>query len=360
MKRHTVSLITAFILILTACEEGPRVVLDPDYEMDAFIPTQLSVYTPLPSELEPTPTRVPFLISGTRYRLPSNAMSFYPPVIWEVNSENSQYVKYVSRDKRAFFEAGYESTGYDLALESFVNYVDNAINALYGKTEQFEIVEDTKNSDRRLITSQFINNGLVWKTRDVFIQKNFVVYFFSFHALEADWDHYLPGFIEIYESLEPTTGLVTSDDLYEFTTVYTDPGNVFQVRKPIGWGASDIIIINEETQNVVLSAPDGLASFQIFIHSSQEALTPENIGQTAIGILREFVAADMAFIDNQLLPDGRIRMDWISSDSDSSGFAFFWLEKFELYVICFSQRDIREGIYRQANYQIGDSFRFLN
>jgi hypothetical protein len=31
--------------------------LDPDYEMDVFIPTHPSVYTPAPSELEPTPTK---------------------------------------------------------------------------------------------------------------------------------------------------------------------------------------------------------------------------------------------------------------------------------------------------------------
>jgi hypothetical protein len=281
-------------------------------------------------------------------------------VIWEIDTENPHYVKYVSWDQRAFFEAGYESTGYDLAPESFVNYVDNAINALYGKAEQFEVLEDIVDSNRRIITSEFFNNGLVWKTRDVFIQRNFVVYFFSFHTLEADWDHYLPGFIEIYESLEPTTSLVTSNELYEFTTVYTDPGDIFHVRKPIGWSASEVTTINDETQIATLAAPDGLASFEIFIHSSQESLTPENIGQTAIGILREFVAKDMSFTDNQLLPDGRIRLDWVSSETDSSGFAFFWLEEFELYVICFSQDDIREGIYRQANYQIGDSLRFLN
>jgi len=360
MKKNRGFLFILMILFLGGCGEGPRVILDPDYEIDAFLPTQESVYTPAPSDPEPTPTRPPFLISGTRYYLPTNAMSFTPPVIWVIDNESVNYVKYISRDKRAFFEAGYESTGYDLAPDAFDSYVDNAIKALYGKTEQFEILDDINEADRRIITTQFVNNGLVWKTRDVFIQQNFVVYFFSFHALLADWEYYLPGFIEIYESLEPTTRLVTNNELYEFTTLYTDPGNVFQVRKPIGWGVSDAISMDSNTRSAEIWAPDRLAAFKMYIHSPQEALTPENVGQTAIDLLRQQVAGDMTFTGDTILSDGRIRLDWVSSDQDSSGFAFFWLEGFDLYVICFVQNDGREGIYRQANYQIGDSFRFIN
>ncbi len=353
-------MLTLMLVTAAGCEDGGRVILDPNYEIDDFAPTRDTVYTPAPSEPEPTPTRPPFLISGTRYSLPSGAMSFTPPVIWEIDTEIDNYSKFISRDKHAFFEAGYESTGYDLPKEAFDFYVDNAIAALYGKSDQFEVLDDTTDDGSRTITAQFLNNGLLWKTRDVFVQRNYAVYFFSFHALSTDWDYYLPGFVEIYESLETITKFVTDDFLYEFTTIHADPGKVFRVRKPIGWGVSDIEKIDSETEIEILRSPDGLANLQIIIHKPQEPLTPDNLGQTAAKLLRENIAEDLEFTAFLLLPDGRIRQDWVSSENGSSGFSFFWLQNFDLYVICFSQDNQKEGIYTQANYQIGDSFKFLN
>ena len=359
-KKILTTLLMLTMVFAAGCEEGPRVILAPEYEMDAYAPTAVSDYTPAPSDPKPTPTMPPFSISSTIYTLPSSAMSFRPPLIWEKETENANYVKFISRDKRAFFEAGYESTGYDLDQEAFDRYVDNAISALYAQSEQFTVTEDTREDGRRVVTSQFLNNGLVWKTRDVFIQKNFVVYFFSFHTLQADWEYYLPGFEQIYASLESNTRFVTTDDLYEFTTIYVDPGNAFRVRKPIGWSASGVVTISEETESEILEAPDGLASFRVLIHKPSEPLTPENVGQTATVLLRENIAEDMAFTYDQILPDGRIRLDWTSSSISSRGFSFFWLEKFDLYVISFWQDNSKEGIYQQANYQIGDSFKFLD
>lgn len=358
-RKILITLILLTMFFTAGCEEGPRVILAPDYEMDEYAPTAISEYTPAPSDPKPTPTMPPFSISSSMYTLPSGAMSFRPPLIWEKHTENTNYAKFISRDKRAFFEAGYESTGYDLDQEAFDRYVDNAINALYAQSEQFTVKEDIQETGRRVITSQFLMNGLVWKTRDVFIQKNYVVYFFSFHALQADWEYYLPGFEQIYSSLESNTRFVTTDDLYEFTTVYVDPGNIFRVRKPIGWSASGVVTISEGTKSEVLEAPDGLAFFRVLIHQPSEPLTPSNVGQTAIALLREVIAEDMAFTNDQILPDGRIRLNWTASSIVSRGFSFFWLEGYDLYVISFWQDNSKEGIYQQANFQIGDSFKFL-
>lgn len=359
-NKKPVIVLALLMLFVSGCEEGPRVILAPDYEIDEFAPTQVFDYTPAPSDPEPTPTPPPFTISGKTYSLPSNAMSFLPPLLWEIDAESDNYVKYISRDKRAFFEAGFESTGYDLDAEAFENYVDNAIAALYAQSEQFEILEDSGEVGQRMITSQFNQNGLVWKTRDVYVQRNFVIYFFSFHTLENDWDYYLPGFIQIYESLETITRYVTNDQLNEFTTIYVDPSNTFRVRKPIGWSVSGPLPIDAETETEILQSPDGLAAFQTIIHKPKDVLTPDNLGQTASALLHEIIAEDMEFVEFLLLPDGRIRQDWVSDANGSSGFSFFWIEQYDLYVICFSQDNEKEGVYQQANYQIGDSFKFLH
>jgi len=357
----TATLISLIIIqiLLFGCLDGPRVILAPDYEVEEYVQATVSNYTPAPSDLRPTPTLPPFSIANDSYTLSSQAMSFLPPTIWKIDKENVNYVKFKSRDQRAWFEAGYESTGYDLEPEAFKNYTDNALASLYGRSEDFEIVEDMEIGVRRVITSRFMNNGLTWYAFDAYIQRNFVIYFFSFHTLESEWDYYQHGFMEIYESLETKTGYVDNDQLYEFTSIYIDPGNVFRVRKPIGWGVSGVEEIDDKTQIESIQSPDGLASMRTIIYSSESELTPDNIGQTAIGLLREIIAEDMVFTGDQVLPDGRIRLNWVSAATNTSGFSFFWLNEFDLYLLSFIHDIEKEGICQQANYQIGDSFFFI-
>lgn len=105
MQRKILITLLMLTMVFTAgCEEGPRVILAPDYEMDEYAPTAVSDYTPAPSDPKPTPTMPPFSISSTIYTLPSSAMSFQPPLIWEKNTENANYVKFISRDKRAYLK----------------------------------------------------------------------------------------------------------------------------------------------------------------------------------------------------------------------------------------------------------------
>ena len=98
MKR-TLTIIETVLaaLIIAGCADGgPRVMLDPDYEMDDFVPTQESHYTPEPTKPKPTPTQPPFMISKDAFTFPTSAMAFYPPVFWNLDKQTANYVKYIS------------------------------------------------------------------------------------------------------------------------------------------------------------------------------------------------------------------------------------------------------------------------
>lgn len=76
-------------------------------------------------------------------------------------------------------------------------------------------------------------------------------------------------------------------------------------------------------------------------------------------MLREIIAEELECVEVRLLPDGRIRQDWVPGADGHGGFSFFWLEQHDLYVI-FISRDNNQSVYQPAKYQIRDSFRFSN
>ncbi len=106
------------IVSLTACASEPRVKMAPGYEdTPTPIGAQANVMgTPEPTEIPPTPTPEPLQLDNNLYTLSSKAMSFKPPVGWTAASESSNYVRFEAPDKRAWMEAAFESSGYELKL----------------------------------------------------------------------------------------------------------------------------------------------------------------------------------------------------------------------------------------------------
>ncbi|MDO9546802.1 MAG: hypothetical protein Q7J07_08665 [Pelolinea sp.] len=342
--------------------DTPRVIMAPGYEPTAtdFPKLFVDIGTPIPTSIPPTPTIPPLLTDNVVYTLPSQALYFYPLVGWLKQNENPSYVKFDSPDKAAWFEATLETTGYTLEDHVFSTYTENLITALYSGLEEFEIVEKTTGGVRAEFTSRFVQNGKTWYALDTFIQRNEVVYTLSFHALESVWDVYLPSFRSVYESAETQTGYVSSDLIYQFMRSYSDPKNVFNVSIPMGWQVAEAEEIADKMIVESVFSPDNQAEVQTAIFASEKVLTPDDIGQTAIGLMKELVATDIRITQSDVLQDGRIRLDWVSNSTGKSGFTFFWLNGTDLYLLTFMQDNQHSEIYQRMLYAIGDTFQFVN
>ena len=363
MKKIIIWLTAGLVLILglTACKRGPRVIMAPGYEQNpafgssdggetvAVIPTE----DPAEDEVEAE------IIPENVYLLSSRLLSFVPIQGWINENDKPNYVKFREETGEAWFEVAIETTGYTLDEGGFDNYASNLHYSLYAEADEFIIDESISDEGERRFLATFILNGVQWKTLDIIIQRNEIIYLLSFHAPAELWDDYSPQFIDVYESLTLYTGYGSSGDyLYAFSKTYRDPGEVFAVRRPMGWAVTGVEIIGGRTRRQAIVSPDGKSQMLLMIYDAEVELTSYNIGQTAIGLLRELIIDDLTIESDGILDDGRIRLDWISPSTNATGFSFFWLNNPDLYLLTFMHDNHYPGVNQEINYRIGDSFRF--
>ena len=347
---------------ITSCESGPRVQMAPGYET---APTRVDANanvmgTPDPSPVPPTPTPEPLTLDDTQYTHASRTFSLYVPQGWKKVSEDNDYVKFEALDQKAWLEAVVESTGYQLAQEDLLNYINSTMAFLYNGVEGFEVLESQVEEGRAAFTSTFRRNGAIWFVYDVFIQRSQAIYAMSFWAYEQVWDAYRPGFEEIAASLETNTGYVTDEMLYTQKRAYTSPNNQFLLEEiPLGWTfnlGQDLI---EGAIVDVIESPDGQAAVQIAAYDGTEDLLTVDIGQISIPIIKELNGEDIRIRANEVLNDSRIRTDWQIDAEGVYGFSFFWQDESIVYVLTLRYSDEKTGAYQTMAYIIGDSFSFL-
>ena len=365
MKKILVLLSIGMMLVvgLSACKMGTRVIMAPGYEQNpAFgssdegeaveiVPTEES------AEAEPDAEVIP----ENAYLLSSRLLSFVPVQDWINENDRPNYVKFSEEGGEGWFEVAIETTGYTLDETGFDNYASNLHYSLYAETDEFIIEESIKEEGEQRFLATFFLNEVQWKTLDIIIQRNEIIYLLSFHAPAELWEEYYPQFIDVSESLTLYTGYGSSGDyLYAFSKTYRDPGEAFLVRRPMGWSVTGVEIIGGRTRRQAIVSPDGKSQMLLMIYDAEVELTSYNIGQTAIGLLRELIIDDLAIESDGILDDGRIRLDWISPSTNATGFSFFWLNNPDLYLLTFMHDNHYPGVNQEINYRIGDSFRFTS
>ena len=345
-------------LLLASCESGPRVQMAPGYETT---PTRQEVQanlmgTPEPTPIPPTPTPKPLVLDDTFYSLPSNAFRLQTPQGWLLISEDTDYVRFESSNQKAWFEAAVESSGYPLPQEDLETYMENMLVSLYRGVGSFELLEKQVDEGQATYISTFQKDDLTWIAQDVFIQREHAIYALSFQALDMVWEAYQPGFQAVVDSLETKTGYVTDEMIYTFRHSYKAPNNQFGLEIPLGWTSATGQDTVEGAVFDEISAPDGQASVEIVAYDGEEDLKTLDIGQVAIGIIKDLDGRDLRSRDASPLNDGRIRLDWQIDSKDMSGFSFFWQDNNIVYILTFKYYNQSSGVYQNVLYTIGDSF----
>jgi hypothetical protein len=342
-----------------ACSGGPRVKMAPGY---ATTPTRQDMEvnlmgTPEATAILPTPTPEPLQLDDTLYDLPSKALSLNIPQGWKKADENATYVRFEALDRKAWLEAAVESTGYQLSQEDFETYVTSMMTSLYSGVEEYESLDSDVDEGQVIYTSTIRKDGVQWFTYDVFIQRSYAIYSLSFQAYELVWQAYAPGFEAVVDSLEPRTGYVTDEMIYRFVRPYVSPNSQFILGEvPMGWtfgiGQEDLIagaVVD------IIDSPDGQATVEIISYPDESG---QDIGITAIGMMKELDGQNIRIRANEVLRDGRVRSDWQNDSDGTRGFSFFWQDNSVVYVLTFKYRDEDTGAYQQVSYNIGDTFSF--
>jgi hypothetical protein len=347
------------ILLLNACESGPRVRMAPGFEQTT-VPrdSQANVMgTPIPTQIPPTPTVAPLILDNTLYTDPSRTLSFYPPLSWDLVTESEGYVKFARPDGTAWFEGAVESTGYALTSQDYLVYVDSLLGSLYGNTKEYQLIERNELTDRIVVTSSFMKAEQQWYAMDFFLQRDRAVYALSFQAHESVWDVYKDSFSQIIDRVRTQTGYLKDDLLYIFRKPHKAPGSIFEIFIPLGW---ELTLDQESyTDGVVevISSPDGEANIEIIMLNAGQRLANTDIGQASIAILKERISRNLKIIGEDVLQDGRIRVDWRVDNTGEAGYTFFWVNGNVMVILTYRYTDDHTGLYRGLLDTIGNSFR---
>jgi hypothetical protein len=350
------------ILLLTACESGPRVQMAPGFEQTtAPIDSQANVLgTPVPTLVPPTPTVPPLVLDNTLYTDPSRTLSFYPPLGWDLITETEGYVKFTRSDGTAWFEGAVESTGYTIKTQDYLVYVDSLLDSLYGNTKDYQLIERKELEDRIIVSSSFMKGEQQWYAMDFFLQRDRAVYALSFQAHESVWNEYKDRFSQIINRVQTQTGYLKDDLLYIFRKSHKAPGGGFQIFIPLGWS----LTLDQETYPdgviEVISSPDGEANIEITALDAARRLANTDIGQVSIAILKERISRNLKIVGEDVLLDGRIRIDWRVDNTGEAGSTFFWVNGKLMYILTYRYTNDHAGLYRSLLFNIGDSLNFID
>lgn len=350
----------AAVLLLAACAGGPRVKMAPGYETT---PTREAVQanvlgTPEPTAIPPTPTPQPLTLDDAAYSLPSKALSFRPPLGWQMASEDVDYVRFIAPDQRAWMEAAVESSGYALEQADFEKYTQNMLVSLYLNTDFHQVLDSRVEEGQAAFTSSLVREGVFWFEYDVFIQRGEAIYSFSFQTLDMLWDAYLPGFQAVTESMQTSTGYVNADMIYSFMRSYAAPNKQFTLTIPMSWTFELGQTLANGTQVDSASAPDGQAAVHITAFDGTQDLKSLDVGQVSIPVVKQMESQDLRITSTDLLNDGRIRINWEVDADGMRGFSFFWQENNIVYILTLKYADQYSGTFKEVMDNIGDSFRF--
>ncbi len=348
------------VLFLTSCESGPRVRMAPGYDQT---PTpreaQANVSgTPFPTPVPPTPTVVPLRLDNQIYTDPSLTLSFFPPQGWSLTAETDGYVKFTRPDGAAWFEGAVESTGYTLSKEDYLRYVENLLLSLYSSTKEYKEIDRQELLDRIIVTSSFMKNDQQWNAMDFFLQREHAVYALSFQAHESVWNAYKDRFSQIIDQVRTQTGYMKDNLLYKFRKPYSAPGGGFEIYVPLGWGLTRDQGTYPDGVIEQISSPDGEANIDVIALDATQRLADTDIGQVSIAILKERIADDLRITSDNVLMDGRIRIDWVVDRTGEAGYTFFWVNGNILYILTYRYTDDHAGLYHNLLIDIGDSLNF--
>lgn len=348
-------------LALAGCAGGPRVKMAPGYEKT---PTRAQAQsnlmgTPEATAVPPTPTPAPLALDNTAYTLPSQALSFSVPVGWKMSAESDDYVRFEAYDQSAWLEAALESSGYELEQADLEKYMAAMMDALYYGADGYQLLNTRVEEGQAVYTSSLQKNGFTWFAQDIFVQRGAAIYAFSYHALSKLWDAYLPGFQAITDSMETRTGYVSADMIYRFMRAYQSPNAQFSLTVPMGWTLTQA---SEGPQRAILDqvvSPDEQAAVEVLVYDAADELKSVDIGQVAIPLMKALDGEDMRIRANEVLPDGRIRIDWQIDKEALRGFSFFWQDNSTVYILTFKYSDKNSAAYEDTVRRMGDSFAFI-
>ncbi len=357
-EKKRVFLIFLLVLLLAACESGPKVKLAPGFDQT---PTPREAQsntlgTPAPTSVPPTPTVIPLTLDDQFYTDPSRTLSFYPPTGWELTTESDGYVKFSRIDGAAWFEGAVESTGYTLSAEDYKKYEDNLLSSLYAKTEDYRLIEREDLPDRSVVSSAFMKAGQQWYAMDFFLQRDRAVYALSFQAHESVWDEYKDRFSQIIDRVRTQTGYLKDDLLYKFRKPYTAPGDGFDLYIPLGWGVTRDQETYPDGVAELISSPDSEANIDVIALDAAQRLADTDIGQASTAILKESIDKDLETLSGDVQDDGRITINWAVERTGESGSSYFWVRGNMMYILTFRTTDDHAGLYRGLLSELNNSF----
>ena len=105
----------------------------------------------------------------------------------------------------------------------------------------------------------------------------------------------------------------------------------------------------------MISSPDGEANIDVIALNATQRLVDTDIGQVSIGILKDRIDKNIRIMGEDVMNDGRIRIDWRVESTGEAGYSFFWVNGNVMYILTYRYTSDHEALNRSLLVNIGDS-----
>jgi hypothetical protein len=107
-------------------------------------------------------------------------------------------------------------------------------------------------------------------------------------------------------------------------------------------------------------ATDGQAGVEIVAYDGTQDLKTLDVVQIATPILKELEDKNLRTRSNDVLNDGRIRLNWQIDAKAVQGYSFIWKDANNIiYIMTLRYANKYAGTYKEVIDNIGDSFNFV-
>jgi hypothetical protein len=317
----------ALTLAALACGSGPAVVpsATPPEPTAKPVATKKATATRAPQATHAAASTAepPFTLSATAYDHASGLFSVTLPDGWEVKDRSSS-VFADAPGSIASIEISFLSTGVELDAEALTKLIDANEANWFATFDNYAEVSREPQSDGSLgILKTLDFDGHPQVVASYYWQDGVVVFEQDFWANSDLYDAYLPGFLEVANSMTTDASALSDTPPYALSYTFTDPDrNLFQFDVPYTW--AHISDSSDTTRLDTFTSPDGLAFVDSVAYDDGQTVSKSDAGKFALSLLKEFYKLDdIKVTSDQVQGDGSERLDWASAGSGLRGESFF-------------------------------------
>jgi hypothetical protein len=277
---------------------------------------------------EPAPTEdtseTSITLAAEPYTHSSGAFTITLPDGWDDVQDLESSIFVAAPDDTASIEVSYTYVSEPLdedGLNTFIQAVEDNWFATYAAYEAFEPQPQSDGSIGVLKTLE-LEDGTPKTVFSYYWQEGQVVYEQDFWVDTDLYDAYLPGLLDVANSMTTDPAAAEGAVPYGVTYTFTGPNDLFTISVPYAWTYEQSEAENSLVD--VFTSPDGHTYVENITYDDGQEISKSEAGAFARFLLQDYYQlTDIKITDDQVQSDGSERLNWYSPSQGIDGTSFF-------------------------------------